>query len=105
VRLSPLVLDPLRAAWLSTCEEHLAHGLHYVQSISDAKLRYATALPLLIGARTAALLRHARWEKLAGGIKLSRLEIAKLLADTAIACRDSTKIKRLYEKLSGKPAV
>ena len=104
MRLSPLVLDPLRAAWLAACEEHLAHGLRYIQSIADAKLRYATALPLLIGVRTAALLRDTRWEKLAGGIKVSRLEIAKLLADTAIACRDSTNISRLYEKLSGKPA-
>ena len=105
VRLSPLVLDPLRATWLAVCEEHLAHGLRYIQSISDAKLRYATALPLLIGVRTAALLRNSRWEHLAAGIKVSRLEIAKLLADTAIACRDSTKIKRLYEKLSGNPAM
>lgn len=100
VRLSPRVLDPIRAAWLVQCEEHLAHGLRYVQAIADAKLRYATALPLLIGARTVGLLRDARWESLVAGVKVSRLEIAKILADTAIACRDTAKIVRLFEKLS-----
>ena len=101
VRLSPRVLDPVRAAWLKQCEEHLAHGLRYVQHITDGKLRYATALPLLIGARTVALLRDARWETLVAGVKVSRLEIAKILADTAIACRDTAKIVRLYDKLVG----
>lgn len=40
------MLDPLRAAWLATCEEHLAHGFRYIQSIADGQLRYAAALPL-----------------------------------------------------------
>ena len=101
VRLSPRVLDPVRAAWLAKCEEHLAHGLRYVQHIADGRLRYATALPLLIGARTTCLLREARWETLVAGIKVSRLEIARILADTAIACRDTAKLVRLYDKLAG----
>ena len=105
VRLSPRVLDPLRAAWLARCEEHLSHGLRYVQSVADPNLRYATALPLFIGVRTAALLRDAKWETLATGIKVSRLEIARILADTALACRDGAKIGRLYAKLSGAKVV
>lgn len=100
VRLSPRVLDPLRAVWLEKCDEHLAHGFRYIQAIADAKLRYATALPLLIGARTSALLRGATWESLAAGIKVSRLEIAKILADTAIACRQPAKMERLFRKLA-----
>lgn len=102
VRLSPRVLDPLRAAWLVKCEEHLAAGFRYLQSIADAKLRYATALPLFIGARTAALLRGAAWEALAAGIKVPRFEVAKILADTAIACRQPAKMHRLYQRLASK---
>ncbi len=105
VRLSPRVLEPLRAKWLGVCEEHLAHGLLYIQSIADLKLRYATALPLLIGARTLALLRDAKWEALVAGVKVSRLEIARILADTALACRDNAKLARLYAKLSGKAGI
>lgn len=102
VRLSPRILDPIRVEWLKRCEEHLGHGFHYVQSIADGKLRYATALPLFIGLRTAALLRGSKWEALAAGIKVSRLETAKILADTALACRDHTKMEKLYAKLAGK---
>ena len=101
VRLSPKVLDPLRGSWLKQCEEHLAHGMDYLVEIADAKLRYATALPLLIGARTIALLRVASWETLAAGVKVSRLEMARLLADTAMACRDSERLRKLYTRLTG----
>lgn len=101
VRLSPKVLDPLRSKWLIQCEESLAHGLEYVSEIADGKLRYATALPLLIGVRTAALLRAASWETLTAGVKVSRLEMARLLADTAIACRDAARMRKLYERLQG----
>lgn len=100
LRLSPKVLDPLRADWLEKCEEHLASGLRYVQSIADGRLRYATALPLLIGARTAALLRGASWESLAAGIKVSRIEIARILAEAIVACRKPERLGALYGKLS-----
>ena len=101
VRLSPKVLDPLRGSWLKVCEEHLAHGMDYLVEIADAKLRYATALPLLIGARTIAILRLASWETLASGVKVSRLEMARLLADTAMACRDPERLRKLYVRLAG----
>lgn len=100
VRLSPRILDPIRAAWLKRCEEHLEHGFRYVLHIADGKLRYATALPLLIGVRTAALLRDSKWETLAAGIKVSRLETMKILADAALACRDAARLQKLHSRLS-----
>lgn len=100
VRLSPRVLDPLRQQWLAKCEAHLDQGFHYIRQIADGKLRYATALPLFIGIRTAALLRDASWERLAAGIKVSRLETAKILADTALACRDEARLEKLRDKLA-----
>lgn len=99
LKLDKKTLDPLRKKWQAKCEEHLAFGLRYVAAIRDGKLRYATALPLLIGARTAALLRSAGWEQLAAGVKVSRLEIAKIMAEGAIACRKPESLVRLFDKL------
>lgn len=100
LRLSPKVLDPLRDAWLSRCEAHLAAGLRYVEAIAETRLRYATALPLLLGARTAAMLRGANWNALTAGVKVSRLEVAKILAEAAVACRKRDRLEALYRKLS-----
>ena len=99
LRLNPRVLDPLRAPWHDKCAEHLDSGLEYLRAITNTKLRYATALPLLLGLRTLALLRDAKWPELAAGIKISRLEVAKVLAEAAIACRDLAKLEKLCQKL------
>jgi farnesyl-diphosphate farnesyltransferase len=100
VRLSPRCLDPLREAWQKRCEEHLERGLLYLKAIREPKLKYATALPLMIGARTSALLRGAKWEALAAGVKVSRFEIAKILAETALACRKAGDVEKLLRKLA-----
>ena len=100
VRLSPKCLEPLREAWQTRCEAHLNHGLLYLKTIREPKLKYATALPLMIGARTGALLRGAKWDALAKGVKVSRLEIAKILAETALACRKADGVERLFRKLA-----
>ncbi len=86
--------------WLQTCTEHLECGLRYVQHVTHGKLRYATALPLLLGIQTVAKLRSAPWDKVQQGIKISRLDVASILAQAAIACRSAEAMERLYRKLA-----
>ncbi|HQW30735.1 MAG TPA: phytoene/squalene synthase family protein, partial [Verrucomicrobiales bacterium] len=71
--------------WLQTCTEHLECGLRYVQHVTHGKLRYATALPLLLGIQTVAKMRSASWDKIQQGIKISRLDVASILAQAAMA--------------------
>ena len=52
------------AALASNPSEHLEGGLRYVQHVSHGKLRYATALPLLLGIQTIAKMRSTAWEQL-----------------------------------------
>jgi farnesyl-diphosphate farnesyltransferase len=66
--------------WLQTCIEHLEGGLRYVKHVSHGKLRYATALPLLLGIQTVAKMRSTAWEQLLQGVKISRLDVASILA-------------------------
>ncbi|MCF7789774.1 MAG: squalene/phytoene synthase family protein [Prosthecobacter sp.] len=86
--------------WLQTCTEHLECGLHYVQHVTHTKLRYATALPLLLGIQTVAKMRASPWDKVQQGIKISRLDVASILAQAAIACRSATAMEKLYRKLA-----
>lgn len=86
--------------WLQTCAEHLDCGLLYVQHVAHGKLRYATALPLLLGIQTIAKMRSASWQQVMSGIKISRLDVASILAQTAIACRSGEAMEKLYRKLA-----
>ncbi len=86
--------------WLDVCVEHLECGLRYVQHVTHGKLRYATALPLLLGIQTVAKMRAASWDKVQQSIKISRLDVASILAQTALACRSAEAMERLYRKLA-----
>lgn len=86
--------------WLQTCTEHLECGLRYVQHVTHGKLRYATALPLLLGIQTVTKMRSATWDKVQQGIKISRLDVASILAQAAIACRNPEAIEKLYRRLA-----
>jgi|UniRef100_UPI0037848F48 farnesyl-diphosphate farnesyltransferase len=86
--------------WLKICTEHLECGLRYVQHVAHGKLRYATALPLLLGIQTVAKMRSASWDKVQQGIKISRLDVASILAQAAIACRSPEAMEKLYRKLA-----
>ena len=85
--------------WLQTCVEHLEGGLSYVKHVAHGKLRYATALPLLLGIQTVAKMRAATWEQVLKGVKISRLDVASILAQAMIACRSPEALERLYRKL------
>lgn len=86
--------------WLEVCITHLDCGLLYVQHVAHGKLRYATALPLLLGIQTVARMRKATWDQIMSGVKISRLDVASILAQAAIACRNSEAMEKLYRKLA-----
>ena len=98
IETRPLCLRGVWSDWLPVCEAHLRAGLSYVQDIRHSTLRYATALPLMLGARTLSLLRSAGDEALLAGVKISRFEVTKLLAQTALATTPA-KSQALFERL------
>lgn len=96
-------LRPAWQAWMQTCREHLGSGLHYVRHVADGKLRYATALPLLLGIKTISRMEAASWAEVVKGVKISRLDVAFILAEAVVACRSPEALTRLYVKLGGMP--
>jgi farnesyl-diphosphate farnesyltransferase len=74
----PARIDP----WLARARDGLECGMRYALAVRGARVRVATALPALIGARTLSLLRGAP----AGTrVKMPRRDVRGLLARLALA--------------------
>lgn len=100
IKANPAVLKPVTEKWLILCRQHLDCGLQYVESLTSRRLRYATALPLLLGFRTVALLEKATSAEWVAGVKVPRSETAKLLLDAGFAAATSKGIRKLAARLS-----
>src|SRR4029453_14849423 len=51
--------QPIYQSWMEKAQDGLARGMQYSRAILNRRVRAATVLPALIGARTLALLRKA----------------------------------------------
>jgi farnesyl-diphosphate farnesyltransferase len=93
VRVAPVV-----ERWRDKAERGVEAGIEYACAIRNRRIRFATALPALIGARTLALLREAGAEVFERRVKVSRAEIRKIIASTALASPRS--LRERFQKLS-----
>ena len=94
-------LDEVFSHWLNQAEEQVAAGIEYSSSLTNWRVRFATALPALIGARTIALLRRAGHapEK----IKVPRKEVRRILAAGALAAASPSALRALYQRSLAPP--
>ena len=99
VQLDPAKLIPVMAPWRERCREHLECGLQYLDALQHKRLRYATALPLLLGIRTLTLINRADASALVQGVKVSRGEVAKILLETGIANLKQGGIRKMGARL------
>jgi farnesyl-diphosphate farnesyltransferase len=96
----PARLDPVLTTWREKAEKGMDAGINYAGAIRNRRVRFATALPALIGARTLALLRRAGAEALRRRIKVPRAEVRNLIASSVLASPRSLRVK--FEKLQGR---
>lgn len=83
--------------WLGKAENDLLAGIDYCAALTNWRVRYATALPALIGARTIALLRAAGPGR--GKVKVPRLEVRRILLSGALASLSPRALRALFERL------
>lgn len=93
-------LAPVWDKWRQTCREHLECGIEYVESVAIRRLRYASALPALIGLRTLRLIEQADWPRRMQGVKVSRGDVARIALDAGAAVLRSGGVRRLAERLA-----
>ena len=97
-------LTPLYQAYLQQIQTQLAAGLRYSCAVQSRRLRLASALPALIGARTVALLLQAGPSSLCQRIKMPRREVQALLCRLLLRGVSEKALKREFERLSAPPS-
>src|SRR5256885_6051985 len=92
--------QPIYRRWREKAEQGIKAGVEYARVIRNWRVRVATALPALIGARTVALIRDAGATALRRHIKVSRKEVRRILSALMLSLGSRARISSLYRELS-----
>ena len=95
----PARVAPILEKWREKAEEGIAAGIDYACAIRNWRIRFATVLPALIGARTLALLREAGLQVFERRVKMPRSEVRKIILSSALASPHA--LRRTFQKLQG----
>jgi farnesyl-diphosphate farnesyltransferase len=93
-------LAPLWDEYLQQTHTQLSEGMVYSQCLTHRRLRLASALPALIGARTVALLRQAGPQALTQRVKMPRHEVRTLLWRCLWRLASADALGREFQRLS-----
>ena len=85
------------SSWLGQAEKKIAAGIDYCSALTHWRVRYATALPALIGARTIALLRAAGPS--AEKIKVPRQAVRRIVLAALLAALSPLALRALFQRL------
>jgi farnesyl-diphosphate farnesyltransferase len=97
---NPEAAVPVLRTWRERAEQGIAAGVDYACAIRSPRLRLATVLPALIGARTLALLREAGAAALATKVKVTRPEVRRILLTTVATLASPKTIREQFRRLS-----
>lgn len=95
----PARVAPILERWRDKAEQGIEAGIDYACAIRNRRIRFATALPALIGARTLALLREAGPKVFEWKVKVQRSEVRKIILSSAVASPRS--LRRTFQKRQG----
>jgi farnesyl-diphosphate farnesyltransferase len=96
----PARVEPIMRHWREKAERGLVAGIEYACAINQRRIRFATALPALIGARTLSLMREAGAEVFARTVKVPRAEVRKIMASAVLRCASPSSLRRMFGRLS-----
>ena len=104
---SEILLEPSRfefilEKWREEAQRGLIAGMGYVHAIRNRRIRGATALPALIGARTLSMLRAAGPTELHRTIKVPRHEVRAMIGRLAITLGGRGSVQRMFQRYSGR---
>jgi len=96
----PERFQPIYRKWREKAERGIEAGLQYARAIRNRRVRTATVLPALIGARTLAVLRDAGATALRRHIKVPRREVRAIIVSLVFGFGARSRIELLYRDLS-----
>jgi farnesyl-diphosphate farnesyltransferase len=89
---------PIYLSWVEKAQRGLERGMQYSRAIQNRRVRAATVLPALIGARTLGFLREAGIAVLDRRIKVSRYEVRGIIASLAITLASRSQIDAMFDR-------
>jgi farnesyl-diphosphate farnesyltransferase len=104
-RFTRELTDEIRGAmqpWFDEADDCLAAAWRYVRSVLSPRIRFACAVPALLGARTLQLARRADWQQLEARVKVPRKEVRYLLLLILRALGSPQALNRLFARFGGK---
>jgi farnesyl-diphosphate farnesyltransferase len=96
ILLEPERFQPIYLSCVEKAEHGLECGMQYSRAIQNRRVRAATVLPALIGARSLALLREAGISALDRRVKVSRREVRGTIALLAITLASRSQIDAIF---------
>ncbi|PYI56694.1 MAG: hypothetical protein DMC62_02370 [Verrucomicrobia bacterium] len=96
ILLEPERFQPIFRNWAEKAEGGLACGMHYSRAIRNRRVRAATVLPALIGARTLALLHDAGATMLDRRVKVSRRSVRGIIVWLAVTLASQSRIDAIF---------
>ena len=90
--------QPIYRTWLEKAKAGLECGLRYTHAIENRRVRGATVLPALIGARTISLLDAAGAAALQQTVKVPRREVRGMIWSLALALASRNQIDTMFER-------
>jgi len=90
--------QPIYRTWLEKAKAGLECGLRYTRAIENRRVRGATVLPALIGARTISLLVAAGATALQQTVKVPRREVRGMIWSLALALASRNQIDTMFER-------
>jgi Phytoene/squalene synthetase len=92
----PQRFQPIYQTWLEKAKTGLVFGMEYSRAINNRRVRAATVLPALIGARTLALLDAAGPAALQRAVKIPRREVRAIILSLAMTIVSRRKMDAIF---------
>jgi farnesyl-diphosphate farnesyltransferase len=94
----PEPFQPIYRTWLENAKAGLTSGMEYSHAIKNRRVRAATVLPALIGARTLALLNASGPEALQCTVKVPRHEVRAIILSLALTMVSRRKMDAIFDQ-------
>src|SRR5881397_2866084 len=94
----PERFQPIYQAWLAKAKSGLECGMQYSRAIRNRRVRAATVLPALIGARTLVLLHKADASALHHAIKVPRREVRGMILSLGIHLASKSQMDTIFNQ-------
>ena len=99
ILFEPERFQPIYQAWIGKAKSGLECGVQYSRAIRNRRVRAATVLPALIGARTLALLNEIGASALQRTVKVPRSEVRRMILRLALTVASRKQIESIWNRV------